>query len=72
MIFDLEIIMKRSDSGMNTSQTKRIEEENVKRGHGPGATYTVDTIKVARGAEDSIVFFIFWMKIISIKIVLYN
>ena len=62
MSFDLEIIMKRSDSGMNTSQTKRIEEENVKRGHGPGATYAVDTIKVARGAEDSIVLFRIFLK----------
>jgi len=41
----------RSDSG---SQTKVIRDDNVKKGHGPNASYAVDTVKVARGAEDSI------------------
>ena len=44
----------RSDRGVDDSQPQRIQE-NIKRGHGLDASYSVETVKVARGAEDSIV-----------------
>ena len=53
--FDTSQRSFKSDRGIDDSQAEQRRQENVKRGHGLDASYSVDTVKVARGAEDSIV-----------------